>query len=422
MHREFDIVDGNDPCPEMFVLQNYAVGRLSDLETRQAVQAHVPSCAICADIVRRLRGNVLPNEGIVNRLETRMKRRWEMRQRLTAQGPEPGTIWRTIPEATGQASGPLVLILSTPGPWPDEVLSVAEISREISQAIEDDIILERGDTDLPFRCMVRTSNRFPASRSFLDGCIGKLPEHWMQIVYQVCDPLQRFDNDTGFNEDEFVCDGYGNPLMRRRGVTSGVPVTDEQDPRLAFLRESMHKRRYLSREVKAAMLRREEDKEHALLPDTQTAAPAEPEPARRQHPPRLRLIGGGAEHRQRLRLPTTDEEESEDLIMPLAASEGHGIAAEEHPHAQLALVPIGTFEVESISYEASADAEGNVFLQPSPEPGKTHLVLDDIPYVLRRAGGDDGHCQVIGLGRGQLEFFFALRSIEEDQHRIGFKT
>jgi hypothetical protein len=106
--------------------------------------------------------------------------------------------------------------------------------------------------------MVRTSNRFPTSRSFLDGCIGKLPEDWMQIVYQVCDPLQRFDNDTGFNEDEFVCDSYGNTLMRRRGVTSGVPVTDEKDPRLAFLRDSMHKRRYLSREVKAAMLRREE--------------------------------------------------------------------------------------------------------------------------------------------------------------------
>lgn len=258
MQREFDILDDNDSCPEISVLQNYATGRLSEPEARQVVQAHIPSCGLCADVVRRLRGNAPPNEGLVQRLAMRTKRRWEMQQRLTAQGPAPGTIWHTVPEAPGQASGPLVLILRKSGPGVEEVLSVAEVSRDISQAIEDDLILERADTDLPFRCMVRTSNRFPTSRAFLAECIGQLPEHWLRIVYQFCDPLHRFDNDTGFNEDEFVCDGYGNTLLRRRGATSGVPVTDEKDPRLAFLRESMHKRRYLSREVKAAMLRREE--------------------------------------------------------------------------------------------------------------------------------------------------------------------
>lgn len=116
-----------------------------------------------------------------------------------------------------------------------------------------------------------------------------------------------------------------------------------------------------------------------------------------------------------------DDEESEELTLLLAASEGHGIAAGENTQAQLALVPVGTFEVEGISYEALADVEGNVFLQPSPVPGMTSLVLDDVPYVLRRAEGDEGLCQVIGLGQGQLEWFFALRSIEEDQHYIGFK-
>ena len=116
-----------------------------------------------------------------------------------------------------------------------------------------------------------------------------------------------------------------------------------------------------------------------------------------------------------------DDEEIEELTLLLAASEGHGIAAGEHPPEQLTLDPIGTFEVEGIRYEALADAEGNVFLQPAPDPGKTHLVLDDIPYGLNRAEDDKGLCPVIGLGRGQLELFFALRSIEEDQHDIGFK-
>lgn len=145
-------------------------------------------------------------------------------------------------------------------------------------------------------------------------------------------------------------------------------------------------------------------------------------PTRANAPNPGALFRGLAEQLQRLRLPTTDEEESEELTVLLAASEGHGIAAGENPPEQLALVPIGTFEVEGIRYEALADAEGNVFLQPSPVAGKTHLVLDDVSYVLRRAGGDEGRCQVIGLGRGQLELFFAWRSIEEDQHRIGFKA
>jgi hypothetical protein len=113
-------------------------------------------------------------------------------------------------------------------------------------------------------------------------------------------------------------------------------------------------------------------------------------------------------------------QESETAALPLAASEGPLALAEERLQEQLSLMSMGTFECDDTSYEALADSTGQVCLTPLPEPGRTRLVLDGVPYTLERIEGEEVLCRVIGLGRGRLGLFFARRRREKNQHHIGF--
>ncbi len=108
-----------------------------------------------------------------------------------------------------------------------------------------------------------------------------------------------------------------------------------------------------------------------------------------------------------LRMCEQEAEIEAPVRLTLAASEGLPTAAEENPQEQLSLIPIGTFEVEGVSYDTLADSEGNIFLRPAPAPGKTHLVLGEKSYVLSETN-EEGRCQVIGLGTGELARSFAL--------------
>lgn len=100
-------------------------------------------------------------------------------------------------------------------------------------------------------------------------------------------------------------------------------------------------------------------------------------------------------------------EEPVRLGLAFVASGGLPAAAEENPQGQLSLIPVGTFEAEGVSYDTLADSEDNIFLDPAPGSGKTHLVLGEKSYALGRID-EEGRCQVIGLGPGELELSFAL--------------
>ena len=57
-------------------------------------------------------------------------------------------------------SGPLVFVLSYTETTEQKLLTVAEVSEDISQAIDTDMILDPQESRLRFRCMVRAGNIF----------------------------------------------------------------------------------------------------------------------------------------------------------------------------------------------------------------------------------------------------------------------
>jgi len=126
-----------------------------------------------------------------------------------------------------------------------DIVRVAEISEDILQAIETDMILEPKQSGLSFRCMVRTGNIFFTNKNHLKTFAGRLSPSLTTTVVIFCKAQSFFNDNVQLSEYMFVRDRNGNKLMRRRGVTSGMPVTKDDDSRLNFLEESKQRCSYL---------------------------------------------------------------------------------------------------------------------------------------------------------------------------------
>ena len=212
------------------------------------------------------------------RMAERTKKCWEIQKLNTLLGPMPATVWSTKPDSrTGRLEGPMVLIRSRSERPDITVLSVVEVVRAdttlvlddsmpepvvdpgllafFTGALDEDLILERQLTDLPFRCMVRTSNLFPTTPDYLLRCIGELDETLMYIINRMATACI-----TRISMEQAIGCGSGTlsvepltltPLLNYANlVRTGLPCTSEADPRLARLRLAYQERSYLSREAK----------------------------------------------------------------------------------------------------------------------------------------------------------------------------
>jgi len=196
-----------------------------------------------------------------------MKKRWEVQKLNNLLGPTPGTIWRTKPDpSTDKFQGPMVLI-RTRSERPDvTVLSVVEVSKDVLNfldpdddltgsifldAVDEDLILERQLTELPFRCMVRTGNLFPTTPDDLLTCIGELDDGLMHIISRMASFRTSMEEAIGLGRGTLTVEPVTLvPLINYAGfVRTGLPAS-EDDPRLARLREACSQRKYLSREAK----------------------------------------------------------------------------------------------------------------------------------------------------------------------------
>ena len=191
----------------------------------------------------------MTSEILLNRLAARTRESFEVRQLNNMLGPTEGTVWRTKPAPqSSKAVGPTVLVLTSR----ENLLSVVSVSKDISYALDGDLILERNESGLPFRCMVRTDDRFPTTKEDLLSCVGELADSWMQLIHALCNRLTRSIEQV-VNDGPMVkiLDPY--ELMTRvyyGSVGFGLPCVGEDDPRLYLLRKSVHERRYLSRRAK----------------------------------------------------------------------------------------------------------------------------------------------------------------------------
>ena len=155
-------------------------------------------------------------------------------------------MWRTVPESENDPFGPLVLVIDRQEAKEGATLTVAEVSEDIAQAIHTDMVLEPKESGLRFRCMVRTENIFTTSPDRLTLFAGTLSQALMDKVSGFCKDAERFDENIPLSKFVFLKDSQGTELMRRQGITSGMLVTDEDDPRLEFLQLSKERCSYLS--------------------------------------------------------------------------------------------------------------------------------------------------------------------------------
>ncbi len=234
-----------DPCLPEEILRAYALGKVKKQPLKALIDAHVGLCAECAAKVRSFRlSKVSPEDQIEQQLAS-LRQRQAAINRAASQGPRPGTIWRTVPWTKSDPSGPLVFVLSYTETRENESLTVAEVSEDISQAIETDIILDPQESGLRVRCMIRAGNIFVMDPEDLKKFAGELPPTLTETVQEFCRLGERFDERVPLSQQVFLKDLQGNKFMRRKGITSGMPVTRSDDPRVATATRSKRLCEYL---------------------------------------------------------------------------------------------------------------------------------------------------------------------------------
>jgi hypothetical protein len=237
--------DNLELCPDELVLRACARGKVSSGRLMDMVSSHLAFCPSCNEKfqqIKRMSSKSETNpEGFINTLRERQ----EDLRRGTEAGPIPGTLWRAAPESSKVAYGPLLLVLHTEGRGSKSKVWVAEVSEDIPQAIETDYILEQRESGLGFRCMVRTGNVFQTNGSSLTAFAGKLSPSLAKKITEFVATSATFDTNVPLSKYQFYRDSQGNQLMRRNGITSGMLVTRDNDPRLVLLSQCKDQCRYL---------------------------------------------------------------------------------------------------------------------------------------------------------------------------------
>ena len=242
MREEYDIRDSDDPCPDEDDLRVYGLGELEDAVYQDIIKCHLKFCPTCRSRLNNLQTSEGNIENAVMLYAQRLRQGQGQAVVEKWRGPEPGTIWRAIPQSEEELFGPLVFVINN---LDDGRLTVAEVSEDITEAIESDVILEPQESGLSFRCMIRSGNRFETSPEHLAMFGGRIHPLTARRIITVCSHDRDPDEDIPLSEYFFGEDMNGTKWMRRAGIRSGIPATEDNDPRLKWLESSRQNCRYL---------------------------------------------------------------------------------------------------------------------------------------------------------------------------------
>lgn len=204
----------------------------------------------------REEGNQIMNKRRVNQYEKlrsgmaltfveRFKMECERLAMLQQKGPIPRTIWNARPKREEDLFGPSVLILKRlEVNGEDNQLLVAEVSDRLDLATESDVVLLPNESGLPFTCIVQTANTFWTNSKWLKEPLGEIEPSLWTLVLKFCSSPEDFDYHISPLDYEFPSIN-GFTMMKRAGIISGLPFTDESDPRLVWVKESIEKCHYL---------------------------------------------------------------------------------------------------------------------------------------------------------------------------------
>ena len=246
MSEENNNFTDSDPCPDEQELKSYASGEMASTRSGRIIGCHLEFCPSCRSRVEKIRKTEVAVDEAIKVFAERLRRQQEKLVVERWRGPQPGAIWRTIPESDEELLGPMVIVIKVNE---SGSLSVAEISEDIAQAIHTDMVLEPQASGLRFRFMIRGGNVFETTFEYLKTFAGQLPSALTNKVVEFCGSAENFDSELPLSKYKFGHDPNGTVLMHRKGITSGMLVTQENDPRLSFLDSSKQRCSYLSAEV-----------------------------------------------------------------------------------------------------------------------------------------------------------------------------
>ena len=237
---------GSDPCPDEQELKSYASGELASSRFGRIIGSHLEFCPSCRSRVEKIRKTEVAVDEAIKIFAQKLKRQQEKLVFERWRGPQPGAIWRTVPESDEELLGPMVIVIQVKE---SGSVSVAEISEDIAQAIHTDMVLEPQASGLRFRLMIRAGNVFETTADYLKTFAGQLPSALTNKVVEFCGSAENFDSEIPLTKYKFGRDPNGTVLMHRKGITSGMLVTQENDARQSFLDSSKQRCSYLSAEV-----------------------------------------------------------------------------------------------------------------------------------------------------------------------------
>ncbi|MBD3398319.1 hypothetical protein GF413_04595, partial [Candidatus Micrarchaeota archaeon] len=239
--------DDIDPCPDPEILQEYASDQIDDEFVQSIVEAHLQFCPRCGNKVRRLRSGDSPEDFLRAQADLFRRMAAEAR-RAETDGPLPGTLWRAVPESEEDLYGPLLLVIEVGVGDEGNDVKVVEVSEDIDEAMNTDIIVAPEESGLDFRFMARGGNCFETKRNNLKNYVGGLTEILTLKIIKFCQRTQSLDADIPLSEYGLFKDTQGSRLMLRKGVLSGLFPNGDDDPRLFRERESKDKFAYLKQD------------------------------------------------------------------------------------------------------------------------------------------------------------------------------
>ena len=143
-----------------YPLLMYAAGDMTDGRNQSVIECHLEFCDSCRRTVSTHRSTGTIRDRYTESLVRRIKDRQAEVKRHEDGGPVPGDIWRAVPDSEEHIFGPLLFVIATSHRNTPEVVLVAEVSDEMEQATDTDMVLETAESGLPFVFIVSGNNIF----------------------------------------------------------------------------------------------------------------------------------------------------------------------------------------------------------------------------------------------------------------------
>ena len=116
MSEENNNFTDSDPCPDEQELKSYASGEMASTRSGRIIGSHLEFCPSCRSRVEKIRKTEVAVDEAIKVFAEKLKRQQEKLVVERWRGPQPGAIWRTVPESDEELLGPMVIVIKVTSP------------------------------------------------------------------------------------------------------------------------------------------------------------------------------------------------------------------------------------------------------------------------------------------------------------------